>query len=574
MLKLPLTLLLLLLGYGSMAQEWKMVMDCDALPRDAEIKWKSGYKSELEARKALRQVQQELFALGYAACSIDSVYTSERTLHVCLFIGPSYQWGNIRPGNAEEEMLNYIGFREKIYRNKVFHRDDLSRLSEKVLNYYENNGYPFASMQLDSVRTKENTFTGALRIEKGKKIVIDTLVIKGDAKITETYLSHFISCQKGDVYNQSVLNKIDNRLREISFVELLRPTEIVFTEKQCQVVVYIGKKKASQFNGVIGVLPDNTTGKITITGDARLRLRNGFGKGELIDLNWRKLASEVQDLKINFNYPYLFGTAIGTDLFLKMYKKDTTYLELHKHAALQYQLRGGSFFKLFVHHQTSDLLSPGMFTTATSLPTFADVSLLLYGAGLKFDRLDYRLNPRSGFSLQVEGSAGNKKIRINPKLDIALYDNTDLNTTQINGNLFAEFFIPVMRRQTLRFGMNAAGIYNENLFRNELLRIGGIRTLRGFDEESIQASMYGIGTIEWRFLLDRNSAFYLFYDQAWYERNIRDEYFSDTPKGFGAGIFFQTKAGTFSFNYALGSQQQNPIQLRASKVHFGFVNYF
>jgi outer membrane protein assembly factor BamA len=499
---------------------------------------------------------------------------TNRILHVCLYVGPSYQWGNIRSGNAEEEMLNQIGFREKIYRNKIFHRDDLLRLSEKVLNYYENNGYPFASMHLDSLQSKDHTFSGALHIEKGKKIIIDTLIVKGDAKITETYLSHFISCKKGDLYNQSVLNKIDNRLREISFVELLRPTEIVFTEKQCQVVLYIGKKKSSQFNGVIGILPDNTTGKITITGDARLRLRNGFGKGELIDLNWRKLASEVQDLKINFNYPYLFKSALGTDLFLKMYKKDTTYLELHKHAALQYQLRGGSFFKLFIQHQTSDLLSPGMYTTASTLPTFADVSLLLYGAGLKYDRLDYRLNPRSGFSVQMEGSAGNKKIRINPKLDISLYQNTDLSTTQINGNLFAEFFIPVMRRQTIRFSINTAGIYNENLFRNELLRIGGIRTLRGFDEESIQASMYGIGTIEWRFLLDRNSAFYLFFDQAWYERNIRDEYFSDSPKGFGAGIFFQTKAGTFSFNYALGSQQQNPFQLRASKVHFGFVNYF
>ncbi|MCC6690169.1 MAG: hypothetical protein IT235_01425, partial [Bacteroidia bacterium] len=48
----------------------------------------------------------------------------------------------------------------------------------------------------------------------------------------------------------------------------------------------------------------------------------------------------------------------------------------------------------------------------------------------------------------------------------------------------------------------------------------------------------------------------------------------DTPYGFGAGTSFETKAGIFSLDYALGSQLGNPIYLKSGKIHFGIVSYF
>ena len=52
--------------------------------------------------------------------------------------------------------------------------------------------------------------------------------------------------------------------------------------------------------------------------------------------------------------------------------------------------------------------------------------------------------------------------------------------------------------------MEAADLQSENMFKNELFRIGGLKTLRGFDEESITASFYNIATLEWRFLFEQN----------------------------------------------------------------------
>ena len=151
-----------------------------------------------------------------------------------------------------------------------------------------------------------------------------------------------------------------------------------------------------------------------------------------------------------------------------------------------------------------------------------------------------------------------------------------MKTAQYNAELEAEIFVPIKNRSTVKIGTKSVYLQNTTLFQNELFRIGGLKTFRGFDEESIFASAYYIFTLEYRYLLEENSYLYLFSDGAYYENQsisfTGDRY--DTPYGFGAGISFETKAGIFSISYALGKQFDNPIDLRGGKVHFGVVNYF
>lgn len=105
------------------------------------------------------------------------------------------------------------------------------------------------------------------------------------------------------------------------------------------------KKRASQFDGILGVLPDNKTGKILFTGDVRLRLQNGLGRGELIDLNWRKMQTQTQDLKLRLVYPFIFKTPFGIDYNFKLYKKDTTFIDVNQNIGVQYLFIGGIILK-------------------------------------------------------------------------------------------------------------------------------------------------------------------------------------------------------------------------------------
>jgi hemolysin activation/secretion protein len=155
-----------------------------------------------------------------------------------------------------------------------------------------------------------------------------------------------------------------------------------------------------------------------------------------------------------------------------------------------------------------------------------------------------------------------------------LYDSVTLRTTQYRADFTGDYFIPLGQRQVIDLGNKSGYLYGSNLFTNELYRIGGLRSLRGFDEESIYASKYSIGKLEFRYLLEQNSFLFLFANAAWYQNKSRNKDIQDRPYGFGAGINFETKLGIMSISYALGKQFDNPVYFRNAKVHFGIINYF
>ncbi|HRH39223.1 MAG TPA: hypothetical protein PK760_12810, partial [Flavobacteriales bacterium] len=305
-----------------------------------------------------------------------------------------------------------------------------------------------------------------------------------------------------------------------------------------------------------------------LTGDLDLRLRNSLKRGEAIDLNWRSLADATQDLKVRFNLPFVFNTPFGTDASLKLFKRDTTFLEVNARGALEYLLQRGDKVSVFVNSKSSSRLGQNNYASVG----LADVKIGSYGLGITRERFDYRYNPRRGHSIQVEGSAGNKRTTTATATQDVQSPTIRTVQYELTGKLVAH--VPIRKRSTIRFAGQGGWMVNNNLYRNELYRIGGLKTLRGVDEASIYCSAWAVGTVEYRFVYEENANFFLFFDQGWWEDQARDHLLTDAPKGFGAGTTFETKAGLFSLTYALGQQFDNPVLLRGGKVHFGFTSLF
>ncbi len=550
------------------------IQSVDAPDLLKKIPYKKQFVSKIERDKELQSMLFTCFDNAYLTACFDSLYTDSLTLRAFLNFGAQYKWANLKKGNIDEGVLSAIGFREKLYANKPVSFKNVKKVQEKLIMFYENNGYPFASVKLDSIVIGEGIISAQLKLTKNYEIKIDSLVIKGNAKITPVYIYNYLGIKPGSLYDESQLKKVNTRIAELPFIRSTKPAFVSFSDKFNKLILNFEKKRASQFDGIIGILPDNATGKILFTGDVRLKLQNGLGRGELIDLNWRKLQSQTQDLKVRLVYPFILRTPFGLDYNFKLYKKDTTFLDIYQNIGVQYLLIGGNYVKVFYNNKTSTLLSTKGLEYLTSLPANADVNTNMYGLGIKYEKLDYRLNPRKGFSVLMNASAGSKKIKKNAKLNPIVYEKLKLSSALYNGDVEATFFLPIANRSSIKIGAQAAFIYGETTFQNELSRIGGLKTLRGFDEESIYASCYSILTLEYRFILEQNSYLYVFGDGAWYENNEVNRYVKDTPLGFGAGISFETKAGIFSINYALGKQFSNPIEFRSGKIHFGIVNYF
>lgn len=534
----------------------------------------------LAAIQIARRVLLSLHDLSFLAASVDSVHWQKEAVSFFVNPGEEFKWVSLRKGNLTQQEIDAIDFSSKVYLERPFNAKQLQNFYKKAIQYFENNGYPFASISLDSVSVIEKVnLRAALYLEKNKRYLIDSIKVTGNSGINNNYLSTYLGISEGMLYNESKISSIETRLREIPFVSTKQKPQIQFFENSVKVVLDLKKKKASRFDGVIGLLTNEGTGKIEFTGDVDLNLVNAFNKGENFGLNWRKLKGNSQDLNIDFIYPYLFKTPFALDLDFKLYKRDTTFLDLETKLGINYILERGEYVSLFIENKSSTLLSRNTFlnTTNPQIPSLGDVRINSFGISYAGNKTDYKYNPTKGVNFNVLFSAGIKQLKKIAELEEerpTIYDDVKLKTNQYKGKFKTEYYIPIKSRSTIKVANESATIYSENVYTNELLRIGGLKVLRGFDEESINVSSYSIFTLEYRFLLDRNSYFSLFGDQGIYESRSENGYFQDHPFGIGAGISFETKAGIFTFNYAVGKQLENPIELRAAKIHFGFVNFF
>jgi hypothetical protein len=85
---------------------------------------------------------------------------------------------------------------------------------------------------------------------------------------------------------------------------------------------------------------------------------------------------------------------------------------------------------------------------------------------------------------------------------------------------------------------------------------------------------FGVGTLEYRYLLGRNSFLYAFTDLGWAEDRSSGPVARHFYAGAGVGMSFETRAGLFNLAYAAGKRDDLPFDIRQSKIHFGLVSLF
>lgn len=540
------------------------------------ISFSKKHSSKQNALKELNQLILFFQSKGYLLSQADTISQSNSELNVAIYAGKQFKWTYLKIGNLNPSIASRLGFSEKLYLNKAFSNKQMVQLQEKVINYYENNGYPFASIKLDSVSIDSNFISATLLVNKHELFKIDSVVINGNVKLNPKFLYRYISIFPGKPYNESALKTCSSKLLQLPFVFQTRPQLVRLTNKTNKLILFLDKKNASQFDGIVGVQPDASTGKTILTGDVKIKLMNGIlHNGETFDMEWRRLQSLTQDFKGKFIYPYMFGSSFGSDYALKIYKRDTSFIDINNDVGIHYYFSGLNYVKLNFKQRSSNLISTYGLTNVTTLPNYADVSTQMNGIGVFYEKLDYRFNPKRGISVQVNASAGSKKIRKNPKINDIAYTNLLLNSTQYVYDAIINGYIDLSKNNVLRLGLQSASIFgNAPVFRNEMLRIGGLKTLRGFDEESIFTTFYVIPTIEYRFLFAQNSNIIVFAEGAFYEMNGFNTYRNDTPFSVGTGINFETKAGILSINYALGNQYYSGFDARNGKIHFGLTALF
>lgn len=493
--------------------------------------------------------------------------------------------------------INYNDNAELIFRNieryrgKTISSDKLSDILSNLLKSYNDRGYPFAKVEIIPNFSEASPWSSKINITQGQQVVFDTLVLLGNAKLSKSFVKHYLGIEKGELYNESKVKSIVARIKHLNFLEVSNKPIVLFQKSKAQVYVRINQKEANNINAIIGLAPQsyNNNNKLLFTGQADIVLHNLTKNREKLEVHWNSFLGNSQSLKTAIQTPYIPFLKIGASLEFDLLKFDSNYIQNRFNIGLGYLANNGLAWSLFYETENTTLLAADTtnIRNTFSFPVINSNGRRAYGLGLSYSKWQNRANPFKGFNIEARASVGTKTIKKDARIErvefsdgnkaYSLYDSLELNFTQYEGNLNISYAIPLWKRKWVLFqSFSAMERLAPQLFFNDLYRVGGFSTLRGFDEQSIFASQLIGHNTELRYRIDDLSNLFIFYNLMAYRVKIKNYQGlkNDVPTGFGAGANIKTNNTTIQIAYAFGQEQGRKLNLNQGKFHIGLVNYF
>lgn len=535
----------------------------------------------------LIEKKENLIESGYLSASIDSISLTDSVFHAWLFTGAKYKWASLSFQQVPKLLWDNLQIAQNDWNGKTLSPKKFLTLNEKIIRYYEQNGYPFAATFLDSISQSNAGVNARFNINPGPLMKIDSVLIVGDIEVASTFITNYIGIHPGDLYDESKIKNISKRLNELSFLQQAKPWKIDFTIDKNKLYLYLRDKKANQLNGLIGLQPNTAaTGKFLLTADFLLSLKNSLGFGETINVIYQNLQYKSPRFNANVLLPYVLGTQFGIDGSFDLYKKDTTYRKTSFELGIRYQLNFRDYIKVVYQDLENRLITPDtqFVRKNKKLPENLDIQAKGFGLELSFDKTDYKLNPRKGWTARASGSGLLRKVIKNDALISiddnsgfdysALYDQANQEKYQYRISGKINYFLTLYKNFVVMLDYDGGYISGHHLFQNELFQLGGFKLLRGFDEQSIYANQYHVGTIELRAILSQNSYFYLFNDNSFISTQFESMNRKSYPVSVGMGVSLENKGGLFNIALGLGKMSGQNFEFRTARVHFGYAAYF
>ncbi len=555
---------------AAQAVSWQVLGDPDTVAPSLELP-KQGSDSVLHRR--MKELMGVLHYDGYLAASYGMVRENDSIRTGTLYIGPRYAWTRLKPGDVPEVILSRSGYRERDFTSSPLRINELQRLFDQIVSYSEANGFPFAAVWLDSVRVSGQQVHGTLTYDPGPEIVFDSLRLQGFTEVKTAWLMSYLNLVPGTRYDQEAVDRVRGRIRRLSFMKLNGEPTMTFQNESARLYLPVERVPSNRVDGVVGFLPnEENDGGLRVTGELDLSLANLFNAGKQLDLRWQRVKPLSQTLAVGYRHPNVLRSPIHFSGSFELLKEDSTFINRHFHLALGLN-RGIHEFSVFTRLKRTRLLSGNDFEGITELPEIADLNVNYYGLEYNASLLEDGWSDNKGWMVEVRGALGDKEIRRNSDIPEEVYEGEDLKTLQVTGELDARLGLQAGRSSLWFIRAHAGFVEDDQLFLNDLFRLGGIRSFRGFTENNFFTSSFATLTLEYQLFFETFSYIFLFIDQGM----IRNELAGTPvryPTGFGAGLTLRTGGGDLQLAYALGRTAGQPVNFSLSKFHFGYIAKF
>ena len=508
---------------------------------DAQTKNELVKKDSLSAVKFLDSLAEN----NYYLTKILNVEKVEKTTRIVFDKGKNFNEAKVK---FSSETALFLKSKPEIFTK------NLDSLKQVINQKYTDEGFAFNRVKTQFLGFENDVPKVEISIFKGDKRVINGFVLQGFTKVPKRFVKNLENEFVGKTYDDDNLLKINSRLENHPFLMLEKTPQTLFTKDSTQIYLTFQKKKSNNFDGIIG-FGNNDKKKFSFTGSINLNLKNVFNSFESISLYWQRNQQSGQNFDLQTDIPYLFGSNIGTNLNLNIYRQDSTFANVKFRPALYYHLSPKQKIGARGNFEISSVLDD----TYTSGQDFSKKGIGIF----------YEFTETSEESLFVYKT----KIIAEADLLSSYYQNLEKTFKQNRYFMLAERNFHLKGNHYFNAKAESAMLDSGGeITTNELFRIGGYNSLRGFNEQSLFTDFYAFGGVEYRYLVSNQAFFDVFGQLA----NVRNSTLKTTSKlySFGLGFNFILPIGLMTFQISNGQEFGNPFQFQDTKIHWGIISKF
>lgn len=434
--------------------------------------------------------------------------------------------------------------------------------AEKNLRNLQDNGYPFASFRFDTI-TFDGT-AGALSgtLDQGPRILNGALIIHGDSSISTKLMARLTGFRKDDDFSLSRAERIPLLLKAIPYASLIKQPELEWFGNQAILHLHLRRIPANTFNGILGLLPRQGNGnQLLLTGNVDAGFSDLFRRGISFTIRWARFAPSSQQAFLALEWPALTFSGLGFSGRFELFRQDSLYF--FQKAGVEMLLPFTGLWKIRTGLQSFQSSQKGI---GSNLAVAQSVNSLVFGAdmenappnGINPSRNFFSFRFLPGLKIREEGKSTSRKsqLEFRAKAQAALFRLGNRFWMRGNGDIGA--------------------LFSDGLTVADQFRMGGLRSLRGFNENQFFTSRHVLLGLQPSYLLDSGFLIGLLGEALFFDSGFLMLSPGAYQAAVGFGVIAEFEAGSNLIQLAMANGWMKGLrpELSSSKIHFGYVARF
>lgn len=414
--------------------------------------------------------------------------------------------------------------------------------------YLQNQGYPLARVQLADFHLQRDTLIARVQVATGEARRLDRLVLEGYPQFSKNHRRYLQRKYRNAPLTPALYAQLEREVQAWPFVQIARPAQTLFTTDSTHLYIYVEKSKANRFDGIIGFSNDEAQSKVIFSGYLDAELHNLIHRGEQLQIQWKSNGQEQRSFNGKVELPYLFSLPLALQGELSIFQQDSTFQNASTAIGLGYYI--GPRWKTYLAYRklsSSDVLN----TNSAILQDFESRF---------WDWKNTYQIPQTDWPLY------GPRLRAQTQLSTGTRTNATHEQSQFQAQANWEALLPINNRHALYLANGLYWLSSDDYLTNELPRIGGAKTLRGFLENQFAANTYAWLQTEYRYIVAANLYVHSVLDLGYYQDHPNQFEGRMWSAGVGAGLL--TPMGVLSLVYANGTHDDQPFKFANSLFHF------